>query len=139
MTVEAAERKHAALIHALEAQTFSDPWSEQAILSHMEAESARTLIALCEGAVVGYLLGSVILPESELYRIAVAPSARRQGVGKALLENFLEQAPICFLEVRKSNGAARALYEKNGFRLIGERPRYYKNPTEDACIYKREA
>ena len=40
-------------------------------------------------------------------------------------------------EVRKSNLAARALYEKLGFSLIGERKNYYKDPTEDACLYRR--
>jgi ribosomal-protein-alanine N-acetyltransferase len=41
------------------------------------------------------------------------------------------------LEVRRSNHAARALYEKFGFKAAGMRPRYYQDNGEDAVIMWR--
>ena len=38
------------------------------------------------------------------------------------------------LEVRRSNLAARGLYEKFGFRVKGVRPAYYSDVREDALI-----
>jgi [ribosomal protein S18]-alanine N-acetyltransferase len=70
----------------------------------------------------------------------VAPSARRIGVGKRLLERLLDGArethsTSVFLEVRESNVAARTLYEKLGFRETGRRKSYYASPLEDAVLY----
>lgn len=121
-----------------EAEIFSDAWGESALLSHLSSSASRTLIACVDGEPVGYLLGSVIPPEGEVYRIAVLPKHRRAGVGDALLDAFLAKTDACFLEVRESNAHARALYEKHGFELIATRRGYYKNPKEDACIYKKE-
>lgn len=79
--------------------------------------------------------------EAELFRIAVIPEARRNGLGKILLEKMLEdwnrlRISRAFLEVRSSNTAARALYEKYGFKPLGVRKKYYNN-AEDAVVYIR--
>lgn len=136
MRVISATAAEAAAITAAEAAIFSDAWSERSVASHMEQETARTYVALEDGVLCGYLLGSLIPPEGEVYRVAVLPFARRRGIGDALLDRFLAECESCFLEVRKSNTAARTLYEKHGFSLIAERKRYYKAPEEDACIYR---
>ena len=123
---------------ALEKEVFSDAWGEDAVLRHA-TEGHLTLFVYEEGdTVLGYLLGSLIPPEGELYRVAVAPAARGRGIGEALCRAFLATTDVCFLEVRKSNDAARRLYEKLGFTLMGERHGYYRDPREDACLYKRE-
>ena len=69
--------------------------------------------------------------------LAVAPDRRRTGVGGALLRRIVECAAVAeaqtvFLEVRASNEAALALYEKSGFRRIRTIKSYYRDPTEDA-------
>lgn len=134
-----ATEAHVKLLAHAEALIFSDAWSEAALSSHLLSPASRTLLASDEnGTPLGYLLGSVIFPESEVYRIAVLPVTRRMGAASALLSAFLKEAPVCFLEVRESNAPARALYEKHGFCLVGTRKNYYKAPVENACIYKRE-
>ena len=80
--------------------------------------------------------------EGELVDIAVSPAYRKQGLGQMLMTALLTEAEkrgACqvFLEVRQSNMPARNLYEKNGFRPIGLRKKYYKNPTEDAVLMCR--
>lgn len=126
----------AARIAEMEHGVFSDAWGEGEILSHLRSPCARTLLLEEDGSFVGYLLGSVIPPEGEVLRVAVLPAYRGRGYAEALLSAFLSEVPVCFLEVRKGNTAARRLYEKVGFLCVGERKRYYKNPTEDACLYR---
>lgn len=126
------------VIRDAEARVFSDAWSDTALASHETSFGARTIAAYLDGVFAGYLLGTVNPPEGEVYRVAVLPEFRQRGIGERLLCAFLVDVPVCFLEVRESNLAARALYEKQGFTLVGVRKKYYKNPMEDACIYKRE-
>lgn len=79
---------------------------------------------------------------ADLLGIAVDPSERRRGAAQKLLEHSFD---ICksrgtgemFLEVRRSNTAACALYRKNGFEQISVRKNYYGAPREDALIYRR--
>ncbi len=123
---------------ALERAVFSDPWGEAAVAAHTESAHLCLLVAEREGEFVGYLIGSVIPPEGEIFRVATLPRARRLGVGRALCQSFLSLSDATYLEVRVSNAPARALYEKLGFSLVGERKNYYKNPTEDACLYRRD-
>lgn len=121
----------------IERTVFSDPWGEDAIAAHLTGTHLCLLVFEQEGRVCGYLLGAVIPPEGEIYRVAVVPQMRRCGAGRALCTAFLARAELCYLEVRRSNASARALYESLGFSLVGERRGYYKNPTEDACLYRR--
>ena len=123
---------------SLEERVFSDPWGEAAVASHITGGYLCLLIAEQAGEPLGYLLGSCIPPEGEILRVATLPEKRRQGVGEALCKHFLSFGDVAFLEVRKGNTAARALYEKLGFSMFGERKSYYKNPTEDACLYRRD-
>ena len=74
--------------------------------------------------------------------IYVPEEYRRQGIADQLLDVFCRfgQARLAFLtlEVRPSNTAAVALYEKHGFREAGRRKNYYENPTEDALLLTKE-
>lgn len=69
---------------------------------------------------------------------------RRRGLARQLLARVLHEAallgaPTATLEVRRSNTAARELYEGAGFKLVGVRTSYYSNPIEDALILTRES
>jgi ribosomal-protein-alanine N-acetyltransferase len=107
------------------------------------ANPSRLLFVLEEaGETLGFLAGHVLAPESDLENIVVDPRSRRRGFGTILLHEFLRQAEkrgarVAFLEVRESNLAARALYERTGFRETGRRNRYYREPEEDAILYRR--
>ncbi len=125
-----------ALLMAEEA-CFSHPFTEAAVLSHLTEAWGYALVAEQEGKLCGYLLGSLIAGEGEVFRVAVLPAFRRLGIGEALLSVFLALVDDCFLEVRRGNLPARALYEKMGFVPMGERKNYYTDPTEDAVLYKR--
>ena len=124
---------------SLEAQTFSAPWSETALASHIAAGHALTLLLLEDETPVGYLLAGFSPPEGELYRIGVLPDRRRRGYGRRLLDWFFRTAEerevyTLYLEVRESNGAAISLYRSAGFREIFLRENYYRDPTEAALV-----
>lgn len=94
-----------------------------------------------EAAVLAFLVARQVEAEWELENVAVGEAARRRGVGSRLIAALLELArsrgaEAIFLEVRESNRAARALYEKWQFVLSGRRRAYYSAPQEDALIYR---
>ncbi len=91
--------------------------------------------------VQGFIIARAIGVEWEIENIALAGAARRRGLGTRLLGEFLDLAraqgaEAVFLEVRESNRAARALYEKWSFMRSGRRQKYYKDPEEDAILYR---
>ena len=93
------------------------------------------------GQVMGFIVGRAVSDEWEIENIAVTGDARRRGLGSHLMGEFLHHirdsgASHALLEVRVSNVAARALYEKWAFIEAGRRKAYYRDPPEDAMIFK---
>ena len=97
------------------------------------------VVAEDEGEVVGFLCANQASGDWELENIVVAEQSRRTGVADRLLSELLRRvgpASRLFLEVRASNESARRLYAKRGFRESGRRPKYYRDPVEDAVLYE---
>lgn len=95
-----------------------------------------------EEVLVGAALLEVLVPESELHSLAVLPAHRRHGLGGILLGAALTEArkrgaTRMFLEVRSSNQAAIALYEREGFTALSVRRGYYSHPREDALVMRK--
>ncbi|MGC1686648.1 MAG: ribosomal protein S18-alanine N-acetyltransferase [Candidatus Acidiferrales bacterium] len=90
-------------------------------------------------AILGYIVARKLADEMEILNLAVAPSARRRHVGSDLLLAAFDwgkanQIRKAFLEVRTSNLAAIAFYERHNFKSVGRRNSYYVAPVEDAII-----
>lgn len=135
-------RGHVDQIVALEKACFSMPWSATMLEDALYDERASFIVAEdTEGNVIGYAGLHVVLDEGYIDNIAVEEAARRHGVASALLEVYCRFAAVNLafltLEVRKSNTAAIALYEKFGFQQAGLRKGYYQHPREDALIMTR--
>lgn len=136
-------KDHVSQIAQLEAQCFSDPWSEKSIASELENPLSLWLVAEENGQVCGYVGSQTVLDESDMMNVAVDPGFRRQGIAQALIETLIAElakmGSRCLrLEVRVSNENARALYERMGFQQLGLRKNYYHNPKEDALILGKE-
>lgn len=121
---------------------FPDPWSERDIIDLICTEGGMCFSATDGGRVVAYVIGRLIPPEGEIYRVAVLPEYRQRGVAYRLLDYAVKNSrgdglETLFLEVRSRNLAAIKLYTAYGFRRIGVRKNYYKDPTDDALIMLR--
>lgn len=123
-------------------------WTEEQyndlLAARRESPTRLTLVAQEDGspALTGFLVARYLPPEWELENIVVAPTVRRTGIGRQLVDALVLQArqtngTAIFLEVRESNTAARRLYEKLGFMETGRRKAYYSNPNEDAVLYSK--
>jgi ribosomal-protein-alanine acetyltransferase len=85
-----------------------------------------------------------VADEAQILTIGVIPSARRRGVGQAMLDELLAEAArrgavAVFLEVRVDNDAAQQLYRRNGFTDLRIRRGYYDNGRADALEMRRDA
>ena len=91
---------------------------------------------------LGYFVAMQGVDEVHLLNITVAPAFQRQGLAHLLLQALVlwsrsQNAQWLWLEVRVSNTRAREIYEKFGFRRVGERKRYYPaemGEREDAVV-----
>jgi ribosomal-protein-alanine N-acetyltransferase len=93
------------------------------------------------GTLQAFLAASSVADECELENVVVAQDFKRHGLGARLMDALLDHAVAAkissiFLEVRASNSPARRLYEKFGFEVASRRPQYYRNPSEDAVLYR---
>ena len=116
-------------------------WSAQQYAALFRDPGRLALIMQDESQLQGFVIARMVGKEWEIENIAIAGPARRRGWGTRLLGELLDlarakDAATVFLEVRESNQAARALYEKWAFLESGRRPRYYKDPEEAAILYR---
>lgn len=132
-----------AAVAALEEEIFKerDPWPRRAFEAEMRNPDAVWLVAGGVGEVAGYGGGWVVAPEFHLLNLAVAPRERRKGVATAILCGVLRGAVErgcreVFLEVRRGNAEAEALYAKLGFTPVSRRPKYYSR-GEDAIVMRK--
>jgi ribosomal-protein-alanine N-acetyltransferase len=98
-------------------------------------------VAERDGVVVGFAVGLLATGSVELESVVVAEAARRCGIGRALCGAVLEWARAhgaseVALEVRAGSAGAIALYKGLGFARVGQRPRYYRDPEEDAVLMR---
>ena len=131
-------------IMGIESLSFSEPWTEEMFLNELSSKGiAMVLVArVDEGSgprIAGFLCSWIVAGELQINNVAVHPGYRRRGVASQLLEEMLRRAKTRgadagYLEVRASNEAAQALYQRFGFRQIGRRRGYYDHPREDAVI-----
>lgn len=128
---------------ALHARCFTTPrpWSAGEFAQLLDSPRCFLLTRPQDGppnTPLGFLLGRVIADEAELLTLAVAPEARRAGLGRDLTREFAATsrargATGAFLEVAADNRAARALYAGLGWREAGRRRGYY-GPGRDALV-----
>jgi ribosomal-protein-alanine N-acetyltransferase len=128
-------------VAALEAESFTNPWPREQLVWELRNSDVTRIFIMRDdrGVIVSFCLCWVIFDELHINTLAVAPEFRRRGIATRLMRRVLaetanEGARKATLEVRASNQAALALYERLGFRVTATRPAYYSNPDEDALI-----
>ena len=124
----------------LEKLCFSLPWSEKSLeLLTTDKNIGFVAIDKAAGRVAAYGGMIVVLDEGQITNIATHPDYRRQGIGDSIVRALIryaeeEKISLISLEVRESNHAAKALYEKLGFRAVGIRKNFYTSPRENGIV-----
>jgi ribosomal-protein-alanine N-acetyltransferase len=135
----------AAALARLEQEASLHPWSVDELRAELVRPSPDEVLVLeARTGILAYCATRVVLDELHVMNLAVHPRARRQGLGRALLEAALRRggragARRTLLEVRAGNEAARALYAQSGFVVLARRREYYREPLEDALVLVLEA
>ena len=132
-------------VQLIDRLSFTLPWPESSFRYEL-LENPRSLLRVAELQqlddrcwVVGEIVVWLIIDEAHIATIAVHPDYRGCGIAKLLLVDVLKESikkgiRQATLEVRASNLIAQKLYHRFGFRVVGSRPRYYKDNDEDALI-----
>ena len=141
--VRSAQPADAPTLADIERRCFTDPWSAASFREALTSPWTFALVAELDGAIVGYFIGRETAGSGEVLNLAVAPESRRHGVARRLLDAGLQALRLrgseeIFLEVRESNFPAQSLYRDYGFRPVGQRAGYYRNPREDALVLRLE-
>lgn len=126
-------------IAEMEAKIFPDPWDERSVTDLITTEGAMCFTAREGARVIAYVIGRLIAPEGEIYRVAVRPEHRGRGIAYRLLDYAVKTSrgkglESLFLEVRSKNIPAIKLYKAYGFTEVGVRKNYYRDPVDNAII-----
>lgn len=117
---------------------FDDFWNSNILETELKNPFSKYFVAKIDTEIVGFAGAIDTVDQLEITNIVVKKSFRKQGIGNKLLEVLINMAKESnkneiVLEVNNKNLAAIKLYEKNGFKNIGNRKKYYNN-EDDANI-----
>lgn len=143
ITIRKMTKEDADAVGRIEYDSFSEPWPVDEFVKVAEADNYIYLVALDHTEVVGYAGCFVTLDGADVTNIAVDSAYKRIGIGEMLLrllasESEKKGAEALFLEVRESNEPAVSMYTKLGFYNIGIRKAFYRKPTENAILMKKD-
>jgi ribosomal-protein-alanine N-acetyltransferase len=144
VTLERMRWWHVAELLPVERALFQpEPWSERLFWSELgQLDTRHYLVALADGAVVGYAGLCDYPDEAFVQTVAVAPDAQGQGLGGRLLTALLDEADrrgqrTVSLEVRADNDPAQRLYARHGFARTGVRRGYYPGGVDALVLTRR--
>jgi len=124
----------------IERQIFPSPWTADSFLYELHNRDYNiSLVGLIDKKIVTYAVSYVVYDEFHISNVAVTADFRRLKIGETMLKITLQvgmekACQTAHLEVRRSNLAALALYQKYGFEIAGMRKNYYQNDNEDALL-----
>jgi ribosomal-protein-alanine N-acetyltransferase len=130
-------------IMAIEQSAYEFPWTHGNFLDSLRAGHSAWTMRDAGGGLIAYAVLMLTADEAHLLNLTVAPACQRFGFGWRMLEAMAENARgygarSMLLEVRPSNAAAQAMYERYGFVRIGLRRGYYpaRDGREDAIVMR---
>jgi ribosomal-protein-alanine N-acetyltransferase len=130
-------------IDEIERLSFPAPWPRETFAAELAREWAHVDVAREAGRLVAFCNYWLVTNELHVLAIATHPDVRGRGIARELLGGVLARGvnagcTLATLEVRRSNTAAIALYERAGFKTVHVRARYYQNDGEDALVMLAE-
>lgn len=126
---------------AIEARAYEHPWTRGNFADSLRSGYQAQVLA-ADRHLLGYFVAMKGVDEVHLLNLTVAPQYQSQGWGRVMLEALAlwargQDAQWLWLEVRVSNERAQRIYERQGFRRVGERKGYYPaahGRREDAIV-----
>ncbi|MFT5333433.1 MAG: ribosomal-protein-alanine N-acetyltransferase [Halioglobus sp.] len=146
VSIRAVVEDDIAAISDIDARASAFAWTPEQFQKCTEIDNSqeRGLVIVCAAQVAGFVIFNHVLDEGSIYNIAVDPDHQRRGLASKLLFEAIERMKLesvkrCFLDVRRSNAAALALYSDLGFEIDGVRKNYYRGSAgrEDAMLMSK--
>lgn len=129
------------LDHVMEIENdlISPPWTREGFFTFLLKDENMFFVVEEKGQILGYCSMQTVLDEGDILNVAVTRDRQKEGIGYFLVDSMLMLAAargihIVHLEVRESNGSARRLYQRLGFKEDGFRKNYYTEPVENAVL-----
>lgn len=126
---------------AIESVAYDHPWTRGNFVDSLRSGYQAQLLG-AQGVVLGYFVAMKGVDEVHLLNLTVAPAHQGEGWGRVILDALAlwargQGAQWLWLEVRLSNSRAQRIYERHGYRRVGERKGYYPatgGVREDAVV-----
>ncbi len=136
------EERDLPFVLKIERLSFSHPWLESTFKGEINNQGISfpfVVVHMNQDKIIGYIIFWLMGDKAQISNFAIHPDFRRLGLGGKVLNRISAQirkygAKSVILEVRPSNFAARRLYGKYGFKSLGIRKAYYRDPEEDALV-----
>jgi [ribosomal protein S18]-alanine N-acetyltransferase len=128
-------------VMVIEREAYEHPWTRGNFIDSLRSGYQAQVLAAGE-VVLGYFVAMKGVDEVHLLNLTVAPRQQGDGWGRVMLDGLAlwargQGAQWLWLEVRVSNKRAQRIYERQGYRRVGERKRYYPaahGKREDAVV-----
>jgi len=123
----------------MEGQLFPQPWNEEMYIHEMDLHDAFVIRKAEESEILGFMCGWTVLDEYNITNVGINPKFQKHGIAYRALSRLIEikratGIAFFYLEVRESNIPAISLYLKLGFKKMGLRKNYYRNPIEHGIL-----
>ena len=144
--IEKMEREHLDELLLIETSSSLTPWSKEMFLEELRNPLAHSFIYRVNEAqghlLIGFICFRNIGEESELLNIGVHPFFRRMGIGRKMMQFYMEfgkakQIKTFYLEVHVSNPPAIRLYEGFSYQPAGTRKKFYQGKFDALMMVKR--
>jgi ribosomal-protein-alanine N-acetyltransferase len=145
--IERMELDHLEGVLSIERSSSLTPWSKEMFIEELRNPLSHCFIHRVKRgephSILGFICFRNMGEESELLNIGVHPMHRRMGIGKQLMQFYMDfcserQIKSFYLEVYASNPSAIRLYRWFSYQPVGTRKKFYQGRF-DALIMAKTA
>jgi ribosomal-protein-alanine N-acetyltransferase len=134
-------RRDMAEVLEIEQQCFNFAWTEEDFLCCLRQRNCIGMVAESQERIMGFMIYELLKSQLHVLNFAVAPWARRQGVGSQMIEKLVhklaqQRRTEIRLEVREGNLPAQLFFHSQGFAATNVLRGYYEDTAEDAYVMR---
>jgi len=134
-------RRDMAEVLDIEQQSFEFAWTEEDFLCCLRQRNCIGMVAEHQERIVGFMIYELLKAQLHVLNFAVAPWARRHGVGSQMVEKLVhkltqQRRNEIRLEVREGNLPAQLFFRSQSFMATNVLRGYYEDTEEDAYVMR---